>query len=119
MSNKPLDKGRVSYIAEKFQSGSGENKNRYAQVGRATKWPSQNSANGENIEIELDTVPIGHTGPLKLFIFWDSDSNQNQNVTQGGYQQNAAQGGYQQQPQQQGGYNQAPSGYQHNVPQQG
>ena len=38
-NNKPLDKGRVACIAEKYQQGN-ETKNRYATLGRATKWPS-------------------------------------------------------------------------------
>lgn len=95
MSNQPLDKGRVSFIAEKYQNNNGEQKNRYATVGRATKWPSQNGM-GENVEIELDSVPIGHTGSLKLFIFWDSERDNQQQQT-GGFQQ---QQNYQGQPQQ-------------------
>lgn len=98
--NQPLDKGRVTFIAETYQSQAGE-KNRYATLGRATKWPSQNGG-AENITIELDAIPLGHTGPLNLFIFWDSE--QQQSAPQGGYQQQPApQGNYQQAPQQ-GGY---------------
>lgn len=74
MSRKPLDKGRVSFVAEKYQAGPNSTKNRYANVGRATKWPAdQNGV--ENIDIELDSLPIGANGPIKLFIFWDSNNN--------------------------------------------
>lgn len=73
--NKPLDKGRVACIAEKYQQGN-ITKNRYATLGRATKWPSNNQGGSESVEIELDTMPINHQGPLKLYIFWESE-NQN------------------------------------------
>jgi hypothetical protein len=75
--NKPLDKGRVACIAEKYQQGN-TTKNRYATLGRATKWPSNNQGGSDSVEIELDTMPINHQGPLKLYIFWDSESQQNQ-----------------------------------------
>lgn len=103
MSNQPIDKGRVTFIAETYQSQQGE-KNRYATLGRATKWPSQNGAS-ENITIEIDAIPIGHTGPLNLFIFWDSEQ-QSAAAPQGGYQQAPAQGYQQPMGQQatQGGY---------------
>ena len=98
--NQPLDKGRVAYIAEKYQSQNGD-KNRYATLGRATKWPGENGG-AENITIELDSIPIGHTGPLSLFIFWDSQQQQPQ--------QQPAQ--FNTQPQQHGGYQQTQPGYQ-------
>ena len=78
--NKPLDKGRVACIAEKYQQGN-TTKNRYATLGRATKWPSNNQGGSESVEIELDTMPINHQGPLKLYIFWDSENQQNQRKT--------------------------------------
>lgn len=75
---QPLDQGRVVFIAEKYQSrdidpqtNQPKVKNRYATVGRATKWPKDGG--GENIQIQIDTVPLGHTGSLELFIFWDSE----------------------------------------------
>ncbi|WP_193050144.1 hypothetical protein [Pseudoalteromonas undina] len=80
--NKPLDKGRVACIAEKYQQGN-TTKNRYATLGRATKWPSNNQGGSESVEIELDTMPINQQGPLKLYIFWDSESQQNQDQSQG------------------------------------
>lgn len=104
MSNQPIDKGRVCFVAERYPSGQVDGqgqpvmKNRYATVGRATKWPADQHG-PESIDIELDTMPIGHVGKLKLYTFWDSESrdnqqnNQQQNNQQG-YQQNT--GGYQQ-----------------------
>lgn len=94
--NKPLDKGRVACIAEKYQQGN-TTKNRYATLGRATKWPSNNQGGSESVEIELDTMPINHQGPLKLYIFWDSESQQNQEQSQG-YAPQQYQGKYEQQP---------------------
>ena len=76
-NNKPLDKGRVACIAEKYQQGN-ETKNRYATLGRATKWPSNNQGGSDSIEIEPDTMPINQQGPLKLYIFWESESQQGQ-----------------------------------------
>jgi len=96
--NQPLDKGRVAFIAEKYQSQNGD-KNRYATLGRATKWPGDNGG-PENVTIELDSMPIGHSGPLNLFIFWDSQ--QQQAAPQQQYHQQPQQ--YHQQPQQQPGY---------------
>jgi len=113
MSNQPLDKGRIAVIVERYpsknidqQTGQPIMKARYANVGRATKWIT----NGvEQIEQEIDCMPLGVTGPVKLYIFWDSQqsNNQQQAPQQGGYQQQAPQqGGYQQQAPQQGGYQQ-------------
>lgn len=82
--NQPLDKGRVSVIVDKYQTnqldqqGQTIMKNRYATVGRATMWPAENGRTQPNIDIEIDTIPIGATAPLKFFIFWDSESNQQQ-----------------------------------------
>ena len=104
--NQPLDKGRVAFIAEKYQSQNGD-KNRYATLGRATKWPGDNGG-PENVTIELDSMPIGHSGPLNLFIFWDSQQQAQQAYGQpqqqqpAQYQQQPQQ--YQQQPQHQPGY---------------
>lgn len=70
--NQPIDKGRAAIVAERYPAGNNQTKNRYATIGRATKWPGQN---GESVELELDTMPIGHTGPLKVYIFWDSQQN--------------------------------------------
>ena len=82
--NQPLDKGRVAVIVEKYptnqmdQNGQPMVKNRYANVGRATLWPSQQYSTTPNVEIELDALPIGHTGKLKLYVFWNSDNKNNQ-----------------------------------------
>lgn len=94
--NKPLDKGRVACIAEKYQQGN-TTKNRYATLGRATKWPSNNQGGSDSIEIELDTMPINQQGPLKLYIFWESENQQNQEQSQG-YAPQQYQGQYEQQP---------------------
>ncbi|WCP84208.1 hypothetical protein PQE20_27405 (plasmid) [Vibrio harveyi] len=83
MSNQPIDKGRVVVVAEKYQTNQlGENnqplvKNRYATVGRATLWQNRPGSNMPNIEIELDTMPIGANGAVKLYTFWDSEQNNN------------------------------------------
>ena len=106
-NNAPLDKGRVAVVVEKYQTNQldpqtnqPQMKNRYATVGRATLWPNKQGSNMPNIEVELDTMPVGQTGPVKMYIFWNSEDNQNQAPQQtGGYQQQAA-------PQQQGGYGQ-------------
>lgn len=123
MSRKPLDRGRVAFVAETYQSnelganGQPKTKNRYANLGRATLWPSDDG--GQPVtQIELDAVPMGHTGPLRLYVFWDSQNQQNQGG-QGGYGgdpgyggdsynqgQQPAQGGYQGQQPAPGGYGQ-------------
>ena len=98
-NNQPIDKGRVCFIAEKYPTNQlGQDnqpimKNRYAALGRATKWPADQSG-PESVDIELDSIPLGHQGKLKLFIFWDSESNNQQ----------PQQGGHQQQPQNYGGH---------------
>lgn len=110
---QPIDKGRVCVIAEKYQSqqqdpqtGQQLTKNRYATVGRATLWPQEQGQNMPNIQIEIDTMPISAQGPVKMFVFWNSESQQNQKTQQGGHQQQSAQQHppQQQQQQQQGGY---------------
>ncbi|AUR93179.1 hypothetical protein NVP1184A_40 [Vibrio phage 1.184.A._10N.286.49.A5] len=100
-NNAPLDKGRVAVVVEKYktnqldpQTNQPIMKNRYATVGRATLWPNKQGSNMPNVEIEIDTIPVGQSGPLKLYTFWDSENQNNQP------------------PQQQGGYQQQQSGYQ-------
>lgn len=102
-NNAPLDKGRVAVVVERYQTNQLEPqtnqpqmKNRYATVGRATLWPNKQGSNMPNVEIEIDTIPVGQSGPLKLYTFWDSENQNNQQAAQqqqGGYQQ---QSGYQQ-----------------------
>lgn len=108
-NNAPLDKGRVAVVVEKYptnqvnqQSSQPIMKNRYATIGRATLWPSQQGSNSPNVEVEIDTLPMGHTGKLKMYIFWDSDNQQNQQ------QQN------QYQPQQQNNQQPAPTRWPNN-----
>lgn len=95
--NRPIDKGRLCFIAEQYPSNDrGPNnqpkmKNRYATVGRATKWLTNGA---EDIQIELDSMPIGANGPVKLFIFWDSQQNNQQpQQVNHGHQQNYQQTG--------------------------
>lgn len=102
-NNAPLDKGRVAVVVEKYQTNQLDPqtnqpimKNRYATVGRATLWPNKQGSNMPNVEIEIDTIPVGQSGPLKLYTFWDSENQNNQQAAQ----------------QQQGGYQQQQSGYQ-------
>lgn len=81
-SNKPLDKGRACVVVERYQTNQlGDNnqpmvKNRYATIGRATLWPNKQGSNMPNIEVEIDTMPIGVTGSQKVYIFWDSEQQQ-------------------------------------------
>jgi hypothetical protein len=100
--NQPIDKGRVCVIAEKYpaqdQQGQQVMKNRYATVGRATLWPQEQGSTMPNIQIEIDTMPMGAQGPVKMFVFWDSEGQQSQQTQQPQAQQ--------QPPQHQGGYTQ-------------
>lgn len=95
-NNSPIDKGRVSVVVEKYPSGqvdvSGQPilKNRYATVGRATLWPNKPGTNMPNIEIEIDTMPVGQYGPAKMYIFWDSEQN-NQAPQHGAHNQSGMQ----------------------------
>ncbi len=99
--NQPIDKGRVTFVAEVYQTAQGDKK-RYAPLGRATKWPAE-QGKGESITIELDAIPVGHTGTLNLFIFWDSEQQPVQPAQQ--YQQPNYNPGYQP------GYQQQQQGY--------
>jgi hypothetical protein len=82
--NRPIDKGRACVIVERYPSNQlGQNhqplmKNRYANIGRATLWQNKPGSNMPNVEIELDTMPIGAQGSQKIYIFWDSDKSNNQ-----------------------------------------
>jgi len=82
--SQPLDKGRAVVVAERYQTnqidqqtGQPVMKNRYATVGRATMWPAKEGTTTPKIDIEIDTLPVGVSGPLKLFVFWDSEGNNN------------------------------------------
>lgn len=108
-NNSPLDKGRVAVVADKYQTQQLDQnnqptmKNRYATVGRATLWPCKQGSNMPNVEIEIDTMPVNASGPVKMYIFWDSENNQQQQTQQQGQNQ---QGQQQQYNQQQSGYQQ-------------
>ena len=113
MNKQPLDRGRVVYVAEKYQSNEidpqtnqPKMKNRYANIGKATLWPSDNGGSPD-VQIEIDTMPIGHTGPLKCHVFWDSQNNQQQPQQN----QQPAQQQYQQPPHQAGNYQQGSQGF--------
>lgn len=111
MSNQPLDKGRAAVAVEKYQKGTDQQtgqpimKNRYATIGRATMWPANQGSTNPNIELDIDTMPIGTSGPVKVFIFWDSEQNnqatQTNNPPQNGYVNQS--GGFQ--PQANNGFN--------------
>lgn len=99
MSNQPIDKGRLAVVVERYQSkdldpqsGQPIMKNRYATIGRATKWMKNNV---EQIEQEIDCMPVNVSGPVKIYLFWDSQNNIPQQA--GGFQQQAPTGGFQQQ----------------------
>lgn len=79
-NNYPIDKGRACVIIEKYQTsqidqntGQPIMKNRYATVGRVTKWPSNQPGQEPRVDIELDTLPLGSVSPIKILIFWDSE----------------------------------------------
>lgn len=82
--NQPIDRGRACVIVDRYQSKQlGQDnqpvmKNRYATVGRATLWQNKPNSTMPNIEIELDTMPIGATGSVKVYVFWDSEQGQGQ-----------------------------------------
>ena len=102
-NNQPIDKGRVAVVVDKYpsreidqQTGQPVMKNRYATVGRATLWPNKQGSNMPNIEVEIDTMPLNANGPVKMYIFWDGESQHNHQAPQ--------------QPQQQ--YQQPQQGYQ-------
>ena len=103
MSTQPIDKGRIAVIAERYQTknidqqtGQPIMKCRYATVGRATKWLT----NGvEQIEQEIDCMSVSANGPVKLYIFWDSQQNTQQQGAGQNMPQNQSQ--HYQQPHQQ------------------
>lgn len=112
-NNTPIDRGRAAVVVEKYQSnqtdpatGQALMKNRYATIGKATLWPSKQNSTMPNVEIEIDTMPVGHTGPVKLYVFWDSESQQAQQQASA----RQAPAGYGQQQAQQSGYGQQNGG---------
>lgn len=82
MNNQPLTKGRVVYAAEFYptnerdQSNKPKMKARYATLGRATMWPAEQPNEPPQISIDLDALPIGSNGSMKLSIFWDQPDQQ-------------------------------------------
>ena len=91
---QPIRKGRISTPVSKFlDKTTGKEKNRFATIGYATEWQ-------DGISIDLDTLPIGHSGTLHMKIFWDDDKQGQQPQAQQ-YQQPAQQTQQYQQPAQQ------------------
>lgn len=77
---QPIDKGQICFIAERYPTGSTapngtpEMKPRYAQLGRATMWASEHPNGRPQIQLDLDSAPVASgQGPVRLFIFWDSE----------------------------------------------
>lgn len=111
-TNRPLDKGFIKVVVDQFvKKVNGQTvlhqgttnpvmSNKYVTIGEVTRWPSEQGGSYDNVEFYpgftiLDLNKHGR-------IFWDSQSqNQNQQPPQG----------YQQQPQQQA-YNQQQNSYQ-------
>lgn len=77
--SQPIAKGRVCYAAEYYptQERDAHNKPkmkaRYATLGRATMWPSERQGDQPQISIDLDSLPIGSNGAIKMTMFWDND----------------------------------------------
>jgi len=74
--SQPLDRGRVTAKVGEYPDGQGGLKNRYATVGKATLWPTEQGKIAPNIKIEIDVLPIGQTGTLEMNIFWQSEDQQ-------------------------------------------
>jgi hypothetical protein len=77
---QPIDKGQICFIAEKYPTGAIEPngapvmKSRFAQLGRATMWPAEHPNGRPQIQLDLDSAPVASgQGPVRLFIFWDSE----------------------------------------------
>lgn len=91
-TNQPLAKGRVCYAAEYYPTGQVDQKNkpimkaRFANLGKATLWPSEQQHLPPQVSIDLDSMPIGSTGSIKLTVFWD-DPTQNQQAPAPQHQQ--------------------------------
>jgi len=82
-NNQPLAKGRVVYAAEHYPTNERDAQNRpkmkarHATLGKATLWPNEQPHLPPQVSIDLDSLPIGSTGSIKLMVFWD-DPTQNQ-----------------------------------------
>jgi len=112
MADQPIDRGQVCFIAERYPTnekdewGNPKTKSRYAQVGRCTLWPAKQPGQPPQVQIELDSAPVaGGSGPIRLFLFWDSEKQQPQGYgTQQPSQQQYQQPQHQQYQQPQQGY---------------
>jgi len=82
--SQPIAKGRVVYAAEHYptQDRNQPNKQimkaRYATLGKATLWPNEQPHLPPQVSIDLDSLPIGSTGSIKLTVFWDDPTQQPQ-----------------------------------------
>lgn len=120
MARQPIDRGQICFVAEKYpsrevvgQGGEPVYKSRYAPIGKATMWPADNPGGLPQIQLDLDSAPIAcGPGPVRLYIFWDSEKQSNNQEPQGW-------GGQPQQPPQQGWSGQPQPSNQAQPPQQG
>jgi len=80
--SQPIAKGRVFYAADYYPTnerdaqGKPKMKARYAPLGRATMWPADQQGAQPQVSIELDSLPIGGTGAIKMTVFWDDQNQQ-------------------------------------------
>lgn len=114
MSSQVIDKGRIVVAVDQFPEKvngqvvmvQGTNqpkmKNKWMQVGEATKWQHQDGGISETRKIYLQPVSVNGTF-YEEKTFWDSESNQNQPAPQN-HQQQQGQGYQNHQQGQQGGY---------------
>ncbi len=81
-NNQPLAKGRIVYAAEHYPTNERDAQNRpkmkarYATLGKATLWPNEQPHLPPQVSIDLDSMPIGSTGTIKLMVFWDDPTQQ-------------------------------------------
>jgi len=96
MSNQPLDRGRICVSVDRFakkengqnvvdQAGNQVFKNKFMQIGEATKWQRDNGSIQvqQKIYLRLLTNEVH-----EQLIFWDSEKNQT-NVSQAQQNQQA------------------------------
>ena len=113
--SQPIAKGRVCYAAEFYptQERDAQNKPkmkaRYATLGRATMWPAERQGDQPQISIDLDSLPIGSNGAIKMTIFWDDQNQSGQPVPP--QHQHAPQHQQPPQPQSYGSWGTPPSQY--------
>ena len=107
MARQPIDRGQICFVAEKYpsrdaagQGGEPVFKSRYAPIGKATMWPADNPGGLPQIQLDLDSAPIaGGPGPVRLYIFWDSEKQNQEPQGWSGQPQQPAPQGWSGQPQ--------------------